>query len=115
MVELFEALMKSALNRLFRELKAIGWCRGPCAGGRDGASGRCGEMQRGFSVILVPSTGPSPQEGPWQRGMSAGVAGVGWPLSPQERGLSSLPAGHTEGVGAELPIVSISAFSTING
>lgn len=73
MAELFKAPKKSALNRfLNRELKAIGWCHAPSpvCWGKDGAAGRCGEMQRGFPVILVPSTGPSPQEGPWQRVMN---------------------------------------------
>lgn len=70
-------------------------------------------MQRGFPVILVPSTGPRPQEGVWQLwGMERGWPGWGGQRPPR---LRSLPAGHTGTAPAVLPIVSIAAFSTING
>lgn len=75
-----ELLKKAALNRFSKQraeshrwvpVQRKGW-----------GCGRCGEVQRGFPVILVPSTGPSPQEGLWQRGLEHGWPGWGGRCPP---------------------------------
>lgn len=69
--------------------------------------GRCrGQNRRGFSVILVPSTGPNPQEGLWQREKGGNH---GWMLwcgqGPAGRWDARPPcAGYRDAVSTALPI-----------
>lgn len=73
-------------------------------------------MQRGFSVILVPSTGPSPQKGLWQRETGGKHEWTVWcGQGPAGAWAAHHPcAGHTDAVGAACPFASVSAFSWFN-
>lgn len=85
----------------------------PACWGRDGAAGDVGDAE-GLFCYSGAIYWPEPTGRSVAAGTGARMAGVGWPVSPQKRGMHSLPAGHAGTGDAALPIVSISAFSTIS-